>query len=74
MYVTAYIHTVDENTVIEIYGKTWKFCKKYVCSVADKAGFYNRSHATSEHRVRAPEAYPSQSQSYDTPTLEINFS
>ena len=50
MSAWKYIQPVDENTVVWIYGTTCKLRKKSVCSVMSKAGFYNHSHTTSEHR------------------------
>ena len=74
MAAWKHIHTVDGNIVIdEISDTTWKFYKNGVCSVTVTAGFYNRSHTTSEHSACAPKVDPPQSQYNDTPTLEINF-
>ena len=42
-----YIYPLNENTVVGIAGTTWKFCKKCVCYVMGKAGFYDYSHTTS---------------------------
>ena len=71
--VWKYIHPVDENTVVEISGTTWKCYKKCVCSIIGKAGFYNRSHTTYEHHVRSPKVDPPQSQQDDNPTPEGNL-
>ena len=73
MAAWKYIHPVDENTVVDISGTTWKFCQKCVCSVTDKSGFQNLFHTTSEHRDRAIETYPPQYQSDDLTTPESNF-
>ena len=73
MFAWKYIHPIDENIVLEIYGTTWKFFKKHVYSVMGKAGFYNTSQATFEHGARANKADTTQSQCDDTHTLESNF-
>ena len=68
--VTVNLWTIEKNspfyedTVIYTSSTTWKFCKKCVCSVMGKDGFYNYYHTTSDNRARAPKADPPQSQ-YD---------
>ena len=68
MAACKYIHPIDENTVIEIYGTTWKFCQKCVWSIAGKSGLYNFSHTNYEPFSYYPEADPPQCQSDDTAT------
>ena len=44
-----YVHPANENQIMDIDGKTWKFCKHCVCRHTKKKGFYNLSHTTSQH-------------------------
>ena len=44
-----YVHPANKNQIMDIDGKTWKFCKHCVCRHTKKKGFYNLSHTTSEH-------------------------
>ena len=73
MVTWKYIIPVDENIAIDIYVTTRKFFKQCVWSVMGKAGFYNFSHTTFEHRASDPKSEPTHSQSDNTTTPESNF-
>ena len=72
MATWKYIHPVDENTVLDIYGTIWKLFNKNVFSVMYKDGFYNLAHTISKHRTL--QSGPTKYQYDHTPTPERNVS
>lgn len=73
--VWKYIHPANDDQILIVNGKTFKFCKYCKCHSTQKVGFYQLSHSSSDHVHAAPPRNDDTTpEGHHSPDHEVDYS